>query len=77
MQLKYIYNNRISTLVRNCIIYITKKDFLLAFKAVYNKVFIENNIYTGFRDTKLVLFNLDVVILKPNIQLCMLISPTQ
>ena len=70
-----MYSNRILALIR--IIYITKKDFLPAFKAVYNKAFIENNIYTGFRGAKLVPFNLDIVILKLNIQLYTLISLIQ
>ena len=65
--LKRIYSNKILALVCNYIIYITKKDFLLTFKVVYNKAFIENNIYIGFRGTKLVLFNLDIIILKFNI----------
>ena len=67
MPLKHIYGNKISALVYNYIIYITKKDFLLAFKAVYNKAFIKNNIYIGLRGTKLVPFNLDIIILKLNI----------
>ena len=62
-----MYSNRILALVRNYIIYITKEDFLLVFKAAYNKAFIENNIYIGFRGTKLVLLNLDIIILKLNI----------
>ena len=36
----------------------------------------ENNIYIGFRDARLVLFNLDIIILKLNIWLRMLILPT-
>ena len=67
MLLKYIYSNGTLALVYNYIIYITKKDFLLAFKAVYNKAFIENNSYIGFMGAKLVLFNLDIIILKFNI----------
>ena len=55
--------------------YITKEDFLLAFKAAYNKAFIENNIRIGFRSTRLVLLNLDIIILKLNIRLYILILP--
>jgi hypothetical protein len=62
-------------LARNCIIYITKENFLLAFKAAYNKAFIENSIYIGFRGARLVLLNLDIIILKLNIRLRMLILP--
>ena len=50
-----------------------KKDFLVAFKTAYNKAFIENNIHTGFKGAGLVLLNLDVIILKLNIQLYILI----
>ena len=62
-----MYSDGISALARNCIIYITKEDFLLAFKAAYNKAFIENNIRVGFRDARLVLLNLDIIISKLNI----------
>lgn len=71
-----MYSNRISALVCNYIIYIAKEDFLLAFKAAYNKAFIENNIRIGFRGARLVLLNLDIIILKLNIRLRTLILPT-
>ena len=73
MPLNRAYSDGILALARNYIIYITKEDFLLAFKAAYNKAFIENNIRIGFRGTRLVLFNLDVIILKLNIRLCTLV----
>jgi hypothetical protein len=63
----------ILALVYNYIIYITKRDFLPAFKAAYNKAFIENNIYIGFWGARLVLLNLDIIILKLNIKLYTLI----
>ena len=62
-----MYSNRISALAHNYITHITKEDFLLAFKAAYNKAFIENNICAGFRGARLVLLNLDIIILKLNI----------
>ena len=62
-----MYSNRISALAHNHITHITKEDFLLAFKAAYNKAFIENNICAGFRGARLVLLNLDVIILKLNV----------
>ena len=62
-----MYSNRILALAYNHITHITKEDFLLAFKAAYNKAFIENNIYIGSRGTRLVLLNLDIIILKLNI----------
>ena len=70
-----MYSDGILALVRNYIIYIAKKDFLLTFKTAFNKAFIENNIRAGFRDARLVLLNLDIIILKLNIRLCTLILP--
>ena len=72
-----MYSNRISALAHNHITHIAKEDFLLAFKAAYNKAFIENNIYIGFRGAGLVLLNLDIVILKLNIQLHTLTPPAR
>ena len=72
-----MYSNRISALARNHITHIAKEDFLLAFKAAYNKAFIENNICTGFRGARLVLLNLDIIILKLNVQLHTLTPPAQ
>ena len=77
MPLKHAYSDGISALACNCIIYIAKEDFLLAFKAAYNKAFTENNIYTGFRGAGLVPFNPNVIILKLNIWLYMPILPAQ
>ena len=64
-------------MAHNYIIHIAKEDFLLAFKAAYNKAFIENNICAGFRGAGLVLLNLDVVILKLDVQLCTLTPPAR
>jgi hypothetical protein len=55
--------------VRNYIYYISKETFLLAFKAAYKYTFTKENAYIGFRGARLVLFNLDIVLLKPNIRL--------
>ena len=70
-----MYSNGISALARNYIIYNTKEDFLPAFKAAYNKAFIENNIRVGFRGAKLVPLNLNIIILKLNIRLYTLTLP--
>jgi hypothetical protein len=51
---------------------IKKEAFLLAFKAAFKKVIIKKNIYVGFRGARLVLHNLEVVILKLNVVLCTL-----
>jgi hypothetical protein len=42
---------------------------LLAFKAAFKKLIIKKNIYIDFRGARLVLYNLEVVILKLNIVL--------
>ena len=65
--LKRAYSNRISALARNHITHISKEAFLLAFKAAYNKAYIEDNIHAGFRGARLVLFNLDAILLKLNV----------
>ena len=56
-------------MAHNHITYIAKNDFLLAFKAAYNKAFIENNIRAGFRGAEIIPFNPNIVILKLNIRL--------
>jgi hypothetical protein len=70
--LKRSYSNSILALARNYIYYISKETFLLAFKAAYDLTFTKENAYAGFRGARLVLFNLDIVLLKLNIRLRML-----
>ena len=53
--------------MRSYINYITKLEFLLAFRAAFYKAFTGSNIYAGFKATRLALFNLDAVLLKLNI----------
>jgi hypothetical protein len=67
--LKRSYSNSILALVRNYIYYISKETFLLAFKAAYKLIFTKENAYAGFRGARLVLFNLDTVLLKLDIRL--------
>jgi hypothetical protein len=57
--------------VRNYIYYniISKETFLLAFKAAYKYIFTKKNTCAEFRGARLVLFNLDTVLLKLNIRL--------
>jgi hypothetical protein len=45
---------------------IKKEAFLLAFKVAFKKLIIKENICAGFRGARLVLYNLEVVILKLN-----------
>jgi hypothetical protein len=67
--LKRSYSNSILALVHNYIYYISKETFLLAFKAAYKYTFTKENACAGFRGTKLVLFNLNTVLLKLNVRL--------
>jgi hypothetical protein len=67
--LKRSYSDSISALARNYIYYINKETFLLAFKAAYKHTFTEENARAGFRGARLVLFNLDAVLLKLNVRL--------
>jgi hypothetical protein len=56
-------------LVRRSIIYITKLDFFTAFKIAYYKTFIVESIKRAFKSAKLILYNLDTIVLKLNIHL--------
>jgi hypothetical protein len=67
--LKRLYSNKISALARSRIHYINKETFLLAFKATFSKVFTVENVHAGFRGARLVLHNLEVVLLKLNMRL--------
>jgi hypothetical protein len=67
--LKRSYSNSILALARNYIYYISKETFLLAFKTAYKYTFTKENTCAGFRGARLVLFNLDIVLLKLNIRL--------
>jgi hypothetical protein len=67
--LKRSYSNSILALAHNYIYYISKETFLLAFKAAYKYTFTKENACAGFRGARLVLFNLDAVLLKLNIRL--------
>jgi hypothetical protein len=55
--------------VRSRIYHINKETFLLAFKATFSKVFTAENVCAGFRGARLVLYNLEVVLLKLNVRL--------
>jgi hypothetical protein len=73
--LKRAYSNKISSLVRYSTKQIKKEAFLLAFKVAFKKVIIKENIYAGFRGARLVLYNLEAVILKLNVVLHTLTLP--
>ncbi|KAF1923929.1 CENP-B protein, partial [Didymella exigua CBS 183.55] len=69
LPLKRLYSDKVLALARSYIYYINKETFLLAFKLVFSKVFTRENIRAGFRGTRLVLHNLEVVLLKLNVRL--------
>jgi hypothetical protein len=68
--LKRAYSDEISSLAQYSTKKIKKEAFLLAFKAAFKKVIIKENICAGFRGARLVLHNLEAVILKLNVVLC-------
>jgi hypothetical protein len=73
--LKRYYSDGISLLARSRIYYINKETFLLAFKAAYKKTFTPENVCAGFRGAGLVLYNLEAVLLKLDVQLRTLTPP--
>jgi len=56
-------------LARRSITYIAKIDFLLVFKTAYIKTFIVETIKGAFIGAGLILYNLDIIILRLNIRL--------
>jgi hypothetical protein len=75
--LKLAYSSEIKGLMRCYINYITKLEFLLAFKAAFYKTFTESNICLGFKATSIVLFNLDAVLLRLNVVVRTLLLPAE
>ncbi|KAF1931470.1 uncharacterized protein M421DRAFT_418112, partial [Didymella exigua CBS 183.55] len=67
--LKRLYINKVLALARSYIYYINTETFLLAFKLVFSKAFIRENVHAGFRGARLVLHNLEVVLLKLDMRL--------
>jgi hypothetical protein len=72
LPLKQAYSNKINSLAQYSTKKIKKEAFLLAFKVAFKKAIIKENICAGFRGARLVLYNLEAVILKLNVVLCML-----
>ena len=67
--LKYVYGAKINALICVYIYHINKQSFLLAFKIVFERAFLKSNIKASIKGARLVLFDLEVVILKLNIKL--------
>lgn len=67
--LKYSYNNQINRFIKIYINHILKIEFFIAFKTIYKKSIIFQNIKSGFRGTNLILFNPEIILSKLNIQI--------
>jgi hypothetical protein len=73
--LKRYYSDRISLLARSRIYDINKEAFLPAFKAAFKKTFTLENVRVGFRGARLVLYDLEAVLSKLDVQLRTLTLP--
>jgi hypothetical protein len=69
LPLKQAYSDKINSLLQYSTKKIKKETFLLAFKAAFKKLITKENIYAGFRGARLVLHNLEAVILKLDVVL--------
>jgi hypothetical protein len=67
--LKQAYGDEINSLSQYSTKKIKKEAFLLAFKAAFKKLITKENICAGFRGARLVLHNLEAVILKLDVVL--------
>jgi hypothetical protein len=67
--LKRAYSRKIESLIRHHINYITKLEFLLAFKAAFDRAFTLSNICLAFRGAGLVPLQPDAVLSKLDVQL--------
>jgi hypothetical protein len=65
--LKRLYSKEIKNLIRVYISYITKVEFFAAFKNAFMASFSKANVWEGFRETGLILFNSETVIFKLDI----------
>ena len=65
--MKKAYSREIELYIKAYINYITKVEFLIAFKAAFIKSITKQNADARFREARLIPFNPDAVILKLNI----------
>ncbi|KAF7575923.1 hypothetical protein PtrM4_001630 [Pyrenophora tritici-repentis] len=73
--LKRAYSREVESLMRNHINYITKLEFLPAFKAAFDRAFTPANICSAFRGAGLVPLQLEAVLSKVDVQLRTLTPP--
>jgi hypothetical protein len=74
--LKRAYSYEVESLIRHHINYITKLEFLLAFKIAFTRAFTTVNICSAFRGAGIVPLELDIVLLKLDVQLRTPTPPT-
>jgi len=67
--LKRLYDKEVENFIQFYINYIIKPDFFVCFYTTFFATFGKENIWTGFRDTNLILFNLETMISKFDIKL--------
>ena len=67
--LKKAYDKKINTFIQVHINNITKIEFFLAFRAVYEYSIIISNIIKGFREVGLISLNPEIILFKLNIKL--------
>jgi hypothetical protein len=67
--LKHAYGDEINLFIQASINYITKSKFFVVFKAAHDKVFIEENIKSGFRGAGISLWDPDSIISKLDVRL--------
>jgi hypothetical protein len=73
--LKQAYSDEISSLAQYSTKQIKKEAFLPAFKAAFKKAMTKENIYAGFRGARLVPHNLEAVISRLDVVLCIPTPP--
>ena len=67
--LKKAYGRQIKTFMQSHIIYISKKDFLPAFKKAFNISMTSSNIQGGFQGAELIPFDPQIIFSKLNVRL--------
>ena len=65
--LKRAYYTKINSRLRYSVTQVKKETFLLAFRIAFNKAFTNKHILGSFRGARLVLYNLERVLLKLNV----------
>jgi hypothetical protein len=68
-----MYSTEISLFIKAQIIYITKPEFFLTFKAAFYRTFTQENVLKGFRGSRLIPYDLQAVLSNLDIRLRTLI----